>query len=188
MPPAYMSSSADFGSEKDIHYVTISRRFSVPTDEWWGARPLAECGTRPSRSGRAVGGGQDRRPTDNNSLQHAGQIKILTGRLDDDVRIKVESEESFSPVRCSVLMLRIFENEHSHKYVDPNMEKIRSAKSLSLEFVDSSSVLKNSVPFSSPLSKKCRAEDRPIKSTSRPILPDPQFYFFLHKLSHLYVF
>ena len=57
-----------------------------------------------------------------------GISKISTGRLVDVVRIKVESEESLSRVRCSVLMARIFENEHSHKYVDPNMEKIRSAK------------------------------------------------------------
>ena len=52
-----------------------------------------------------------------------GKSKIITGRLDENVRIKVESEESFSSVRCSVLMLHIFENEHSHKYVDLNMEE-----------------------------------------------------------------
>ena len=55
MPPAYMSSSADFGNEKDIRCLPISRRFSVPADEWWGARPLAERGTRPR--GWARGGG-----------------------------------------------------------------------------------------------------------------------------------
>ena len=68
MPPAYMSSSADFGREKDSRCVTISRRFSVPADEWWGARPLAERGARCR--GRARGGGQEHRPTDNNSLHH----------------------------------------------------------------------------------------------------------------------
>ena len=83
-----------------------------------------------------------------------GKSKISTGWLDDAVRIKDESEESFSCVRCSVLMLRIFENEHSHKYVDPNIEKIRSAKFLSLGYVDSSSVLKNSAPFPSLVFKE----------------------------------
>ena len=74
MPPVYMSSSADFGSEKDIHCLPISRRFLVPADEWWGARPLAERGTRPR--GWARGGGQDRRPTDNNSLHNFNTYNV----------------------------------------------------------------------------------------------------------------
>ena len=69
MPPAYMSSSADFGSGKDIRCVPISRRFSVPADEYWG-QDRWQSAVRVLAVGRAVGGGgQDRCPTDNNSLQ-----------------------------------------------------------------------------------------------------------------------
>ena len=77
MPPAYISSPADFGSEKDIRCLPISRRFSVPADKWWGAKPLAERGTRPRGWARGGGGGgQDRRPTDNNSLQQDGGFAL----------------------------------------------------------------------------------------------------------------
>ena len=50
-------------------------------------------------------------------LDVLGKSEILTERLDDAVRIKDESEESFSRVRCSVLMLRIFENEIFFFYI-----------------------------------------------------------------------
>lgn len=45
--------------------------------------------------------------------------------LEELARINEVNDLSLKEERLSVFMIFIFENEHSHKYVDPNMEKIR---------------------------------------------------------------
>jgi len=52
--------------------------------------------------------------------------------LEELVRINEDKDVSLKEERLSVFIFFIFENEHSHKYVDPNIEKIRRPKFLRL--------------------------------------------------------
>ena len=44
--------------------------------------------------------------------------------LEELARINKDKDVSLKEERLCVLIFFIFEKEHSHKYVDPNMEKI----------------------------------------------------------------
>jgi len=63
-------------------------------------------------------------------LHDSTRDDISTEILEEEVRISEDNDVSLKQERFSVFVNFIFEKEHSHKYVDPNIEKIRRPKFL----------------------------------------------------------
>lgn len=57
--------------------------------------------------------------------------EISTGILEELVRISEDKDASLKQERLSVFIYFNFEKKHSHKYVEPNIKKIRRPKFIS---------------------------------------------------------
>jgi len=65
-------------------------------------------------------------------LHDSTRNEISIRMLEKLVRINEDKDISLKEERLSVFIFFLFEKEHSHKYVDPNIEKIHRQKFLRL--------------------------------------------------------
>lgn len=68
--------------------------------------------------------------------------------FDKFIRISDDNDVSFKEERVLDFIFFIFENEDSHKYVEPNMEYILSPKFRNCGYLALFKILKNSTPVS----------------------------------------